>query len=73
MGKIRFRIALSSDEFLLYYNGSASTLIVKAEDGRRVQLPAGRFRQFVTTEGIHGHFEITLDDRNKLVNITKLS
>ncbi len=73
MEKIRFQILLSADEYLRYYNGSASALIVKAEDGRRVQLPAHRFRQFVTKEGIHGHFEIALDDHNKLMTITKLA
>jgi len=73
MDRIRFHIELSADEYLQYYNGTASALIVKADDGRRVQLPAGRFRQFVTQDGIHGYFEITLGDKHKLLSITKLS
>ncbi len=73
MEKIGFHIALSADEYLQYYNGTASALIVKADDGRRVQLPAGRFRQFVTQDGIHGYFEITLDENHELLSIKKLS
>jgi len=73
MEKIRFHIALSSAEFLHYYNGSARVLIVTAEDGRTIQLPAGRFRQFVSESGIYGYFQIVLDDQNKLESITQLS
>jgi hypothetical protein len=70
--RLRFSIHLSSEEFLLHYQGHAQALIVRAEDGRRVQLPAKNFRRHITAEGLHGRFEVALDDNNKLLSITRL-
>jgi len=72
MTKFRFRINLSAEAYLHYYQGSARAVIVMAEDGRRIQLPAGRLRPFLLKDGIHGRFEITLDENNKLMEIQKL-
>jgi hypothetical protein len=69
---IKFRIALSADAFLRYYQGSARAVIVRAEDGRRIQLPAANLRPFLLRDGINGAFELTLDENNKLINIRKL-
>lgn len=70
--RLRFSIHLSSEEFLLHYQGLAKALIVYAEDGRRVQLPAQNFRRHITRDGLHGRFEVELDDNNKLLSITRL-
>jgi len=69
---IKFRIALSTDAFLHYYRGSARSVIVRAEDGRRIQLPAANLRPFLLSDGINGEFELTLDDNNKLLDIRRL-
>jgi len=70
--QIRFRINLAAETFLRYYQGTAKAVIVSAEDGRRVQLPAVKLRPFLLTDGIQGRFEITLDDQNKLLSIRRL-
>ena len=70
--RLRFRINLSNEEFLRHYRGSAQAVIVLAEDGRRVQLPARNFRNFITKDGIQGRFEVELDDNNRLIKITKI-
>lgn len=67
-----FYINLTSQEYLHYYRGHASAVIVKAEDGRTIQLPANTFRPFVTASGIAGRFELTLDDQNKLIDLRQL-
>ena len=69
---IKFRIALSTDAFLRYYRGSARSVIVRAEDGRRIQLPAANLRPFLLSDGINGEFELSLDENNKLLNIRRL-
>ncbi|VAX10380.1 hypothetical protein MNBD_GAMMA26-160 [hydrothermal vent metagenome] len=70
--RIRFQINLLQEEYLRYYQGAASAVIVHAEDGRRVQIPANSLRPFVGQQGIQGRFEIMLDQNNKLIDITKL-
>lgn len=72
MTKLTFQLSISAEEFLRYYSGSARAVLVRSEDGRRVQLPANSFRPFVTATGIAGRFEITLDEKNKLLDIRKL-
>ncbi len=71
--KIRFRMSLSSEEYLRYYQGQAHAVMVRAEDGRRVQLPANCFRPFVTRDGLQGRFEVELDANNRLIQIAKIA
>ena len=69
--RIYFRISLPAERYLHYYRGNARAVIVRSEDGRRVQLPAANLRPFVTAEGIEGRFELTLDENNKLIRIRR--
>ena len=70
--KIRFYINVSNEEFLRIYQGSANALLVRAEDGRRIQIPANNFRKFVTAAGLQGHFEMELNRDNRLVNLVRI-
>ena len=70
--RIRFQLQLSHEEFLHYYRGQANAILVRAEDGRRLQIPANRFRPFITHDGLHGRFEIELDEHNKLLGICRI-
>ncbi len=72
MNSVRFRLNLSTDEYIRYYQGSASFVLVRAHDGRTVKFPAGLLRRFVTREGIRGEFELQFDKRNKLSSMHKL-
>lgn len=72
MQRHRFRLDLSVDTFLHYYRGTASAVIVRAEDGRTIQLPARHFRPFVTSTGISGRFELVLDGDGRLVELRRL-
>ncbi|MCB1830834.1 MAG: DUF2835 domain-containing protein [Chromatiaceae bacterium] len=69
---IKFSIALSADRFLHYYRGNARSVIVRADDGRRIRLPAANLRPFLLSDGINGEFELTLDENNKLLDIRRL-
>lgn len=70
---IRFSLNISSEAFLRHYQGIASVVVVRADDGRRVQIPANTLRPFVSQQGIVGWFELELDQDNKLIKLIKLA
>ncbi len=70
--KIRFYINVSNEEFLKIYQGTANALLVRAEDGRRIQIPANNFRKFVTPAGLVGHFEMEINSDNRLINLVRI-
>ncbi|EXJ16839.1 hypothetical protein D779_2450 [Imhoffiella purpurea] len=45
--------------------------MVRAQDGRNISFPAWNLRQFVTTDGIHGDFCLTVDENHRLVSIER--
>ncbi len=66
---IRFRLAISAEEFLAYYQGGARDVVACSEDNKTVRFPASAIRKFVTHDGIFGDFEITFDEDNKLISL----
>lgn len=72
MDQITFNIRISNQDFLRYYQGSASWVNVTAEDGRRLKLPAKHLRQHLTHNGIEGRFCLTFDDNNKMISLQRL-
>ncbi len=72
MGRIRFSMNLSADEYLHFYKGHARAVSVVADDGRRIEIPAASFRQFVGQDGVKGRFELLLDGNNKLLRIARI-
>ena len=69
VNSIRFRLAISAEEYLAYYQGSAQEIVARSDDNRIVRFPASAIRKFVTHDGIFGRFEITFDENNKLIAI----
>ena len=65
-------LRISSEQYLKHYSGSASTVRVKARDGRRIQFPASRLRGFVSRDGVSGTFVLTVDDNFKLHDFRRL-
>ena len=73
MTSMRFSLNISAEQYQRYYKGSARSVIVSTEDGLTLKFPASALQQFVTLDGIQGHFEIRFDDQNKLQSVIKLS
>jgi len=69
---VRFRLALTPEQFLAYYQGTARNVVVRAEDGRRIQFPAEHLRGQVTAEGVHGLFELRFDGHHKLLDLRRI-
>jgi len=69
---IRFRLAISAEDYLAYYQGSAQDVVARSEDNKTIRFPASAIRKFVTHDGINGEFEITFDENNKLIAIQSI-
>ena len=66
-------LAISADEFLRYYNGSARLVSDIATDGRRVQFPANVLQRVVSRDGVYGRFQIEFSRDGKFLNIERLA
>jgi hypothetical protein len=66
-------LAISADEFLRYYNGSARLVSAIATDGRRVQFPANVLQRVVSRDGVYGRFQIEFSRDGKFLNIVRLA
>lgn len=70
---LRFRLSISREEALRYYQGQAVSVIVKTENGQRLQFPAEHIRPYIDHLGVNGVFQIEFDDNHKLLGLTQLS
>ncbi len=67
-----FKLQISQQQYLQYYQGTANAVRVVSESGQKIQFPAIRLRPFLTHTGIHGRFCLTVDNNNRFVNLQKL-
>jgi hypothetical protein len=70
--QFRFSIHISQQEFLRHYQGTANTVQVLSECGRRLRFPASRLRPFLTHTGISGRFLLTVDGNNRFRELQKI-
>ncbi|MDR4503241.1 MAG: DUF2835 domain-containing protein [Candidatus Scalindua sp.] len=71
--RFQFSLHISPDDYAAYYKGLATSVFVETYCGRKVKFPASVLRQFVTRNGIHGMFEMVVDQNNKLMQISRIS
>lgn len=72
MPEYRFRLNITYERYLAYYEGAVTAVLVTLDDGRRLQFPASSLREFLTHAGINGEFLVRTDDKNKLSEIRRL-
>lgn len=72
MNEVRFYIDIPADELMRYYQGRVQSVLVHADDGRRIQFPAEHLRAHVSRYGVKGRFALQFDGRNKLVALRRL-
>lgn len=70
----RLLIALNipPQQLIRYYTGSVSTVVARTTNGRTVRFPANILRTVVQADGVHGIFELVLDENCKFVSIKRL-
>ncbi|UTA49364.1 DUF2835 domain-containing protein [Simiduia sp. 21SJ11W-1] len=71
-GQVEVQLAISRDELLRLYRGSARVVSAVAVDGRRIRFPADALRRLVTDKGVYGRFAIEFDDANRLIAVRPL-
>jgi hypothetical protein len=71
MNRYTFPLHISSEAYLDYYRGAARHVIARCVNGQTVQFPASLLQQFVTLEGIHGSFVLTVDENNKCIDLQR--
>jgi hypothetical protein len=69
---IRFKLSLSSEQFLRVYQGMAKNVTTRTDDGQLIQFPAQHIKPFLTHAGIHGYFEMTFSPEHKFIGIKRL-
>ena len=72
MKQYYFTINISYQTYLAHYSGVASSVQVYTDQGLRLQLPASRFRPFLSQIGVKGRFRLTTDQNNKFVKLETL-
>jgi len=69
----RFRLELTSEQCLGYYQGIIRYILVQAESGERVQISADHFRPFISHSGLSGRFELTTTEMGKFMALKKIN
>lgn len=68
-----FKLALTYERCESLYQPGNNTVIVLAENGKRIQLPAKNLRSFVQRNGLHGRFRLMITASNKIHSLEKIS
>jgi len=66
MTEYRFRLSISTEQCLAYYEGAAQAVVVTLPNGQNLQFPAESLRPFILRDGVHGAFVLRVDANNKL-------
>lgn len=73
MNEIRFRLEISAQEYLRYYQGDADSVQVTIAGGRTIQFPASALQKHIDQAGVNGSFRIIFDDDNKMISMERVS
>ncbi|SFR41921.1 Protein of unknown function [Marinobacter daqiaonensis] len=72
MQEIIVDIAISPDEWIKLYQGTATDVHARARDGRSVRFPARILSRFYLRDGIRGSFRILFDEQGRFKNVERL-
>lgn len=67
-----FALNLSAEDLRRYYQGNASLVSVRSEQGEVIRFAARHLRPFLTTSGIHARFELITDQENRFKQLKKI-
>lgn len=68
-----FSMYISYQAYLDHYSGAASTVLVVTDNGLKLQLPASRFRPFLSQLGIKGRFRVTVNAQSRIEGIEQIT
>jgi hypothetical protein len=64
-------LSISRADYERLYRGQARTVVARDTQGKTLQFPALSLRPFLSHNGIHGTFVISVDDNNRLLDIRR--
>jgi len=67
-----FHLAIPCEQWLEYHRGRASSVLVRADDGRSLRLPASALRPFASHSGVHGRFALRYAEDHRLLDLRRL-
>ncbi|HMW47899.1 MAG TPA: DUF2835 domain-containing protein [Cellvibrionaceae bacterium] len=70
---VQFDLAISAAEYQALYGGWVRQVLVRARDGRKVQLPCNILQPFVEHRGVYGTFEVGFTAEGKFHSIRRLT
>jgi hypothetical protein len=68
-----FTLSLTYDLCERLYVPGINTVVMTADNGKRIQLPVINLRPHVSPIGINGRFRLMIDDNNKIKNFEKMA
>ena len=72
MRQFKFSLDLSAHKIERIYQGNARYILVESDEGMILQLPAINFRDYVAADGIHGRFQLRIDNSNRIMSLRRL-
>ncbi len=72
MREYYFSLQIPPSEWLYYYKSPTLSIVCTSEDGVVLQIPAFRFKVFVSYSGVQGKFKLTVDKHSRFVSLEKL-
>lgn len=70
--ELYFSLRVSYDDFLPYYQGLATQVLVKDSKGRDLLINGRHFRPFLNAQGVNGHFKLTLDKQGNFISMEQV-
>jgi len=72
MNRYEFYLHITADQYLDYYRGTVRHVLARCTAGQTVQFPASLLQQFVTEDGIRGHFVLICDEQHRNPRLERL-
>nr|WP_136249490.1 DUF2835 family protein [Ningiella ruwaisensis] len=73
MKRYEFDISMSYAHCSDLYSASIRFVIVQAHSGEKIRLPKENLKRFLMPDGIHGRFEMRINDQNKILSINRIA
>ena len=68
-----FTLSLKYELCEQLYIPGINSVVMKADNGKRIQLPVRNLRPHVSPIGIKGRFRLTIDNNNKIKTFEKIA
>lgn len=70
--RIVVHLAISPEQYQVYYSGQIRQVVASTSDGRTVRFPANILQKVISHEGIYGWFAIEFDHQGRFVQIYRV-